>query len=173
MIIAISGKSGCGNTTASRYLANKLGYRLVNYTFHTMAAEMNIPFPQLLEMAKEDSRYDRQLDDTQVRLALEGDCVIGSRLAIWLLRGKAFTVYLKAGLQVRAQRVHKREGGDLQTLLDFTSGRDSMDHERYLKLYGIDNDDYAFADLILDVEKMSPEEIVDSILSAAGMADKI
>jgi cytidylate kinase len=31
--IAISGKSGCGNTTVSRMVAEKLGLRFINFTF--------------------------------------------------------------------------------------------------------------------------------------------
>ena len=35
--IAISGKSGCGNTTVSTLLSEKLGIKLINYTFRTLA----------------------------------------------------------------------------------------------------------------------------------------
>jgi cytidylate kinase len=172
MIIAISGKSGCGNTTASKLLSQRLGYRLVNYTFHTMAEEMSIPFPELLERAKADPSYDRHLDETQVRLAMEGDCVIGSRLAIWLLAGKAFTVFLEATPEVRAGRIHAREAGSLAQVIDFTKRRDEMDHERYMRLYGIDNDDYRFADLVLPAGEMKPEQIVEAILKAAGLSSR-
>lgn len=168
MVIAISGKSGCGNTTVSRLLAETLGYRLVNYTFHTMADEMGIPFEEILERAKTDPSYDRKLDETQVRLASEGDCVIGSRLAVWLLKDKAFTVYLSVSAEVRAERLVKREGGSLADVLAFTAYRDKTDRERYMKLYGIDNDRYSFVDLVLKADAMAPEEIVAAIQSAAG-----
>ena len=65
-IIAISGKSGCGNSTVSGLLAKRLKRRLVNYTFHTMADEMKVPFEALLEMASADTSYDRLLDERQV-----------------------------------------------------------------------------------------------------------
>ena len=35
--IAVSGKSGCGNTTVSSLLARSLGIKLVNYTFRQLA----------------------------------------------------------------------------------------------------------------------------------------
>ena len=44
--IAVSGKSGCGNSTVSRLLADKLGLKLINYTFHNMAEEAGIPFAE-------------------------------------------------------------------------------------------------------------------------------
>lgn len=37
--IAISGRSGCGNTTVSTLLAQKLGVKLINFTFRQLAAE--------------------------------------------------------------------------------------------------------------------------------------
>jgi CMP/dCMP kinase len=169
MVVAISGKSGCGNTTVSRLLAESLGFKLVNYTFHTMAEEMGIPFHQLLELAKTDPSYDKKLDETQVKLASSGDCVIGSRLAVWLLKEKAFTVYLTVSQDVRAKRIAQREGEAFEKVLEFTAYRDRMDHERYLKLYGIDNDRYSFVDLVVQADCLSPPEIVRTIRDAAGL----
>jgi len=156
MIIAISGKSGCGNTTVSRLLAETLGYKLINYTFHTMAEEMGMPFTRLLELAKDDPSYDRKLDQTQVKLAGEGDCVIGSRLAAWLLEDRAFTVYLSVSADVRARRIATREGSKFEDVLEFTAYRDRVDRERYLKLYGIDNDAFSFVNLVVQADELSP-----------------
>lgn len=169
MIIAISGKSGCGNTTVSRLLAETLGYALINYTFHTMAEEMGMPFTELLERAKGDPAYDRKLDRTQVELASGGDCVIGSRLAAWLLKDKAFTVYLSVSADVRAKRIANREGSSFEDVLEFTAYRDRVDRERYLKLYGIDNDDFSFVDLVVEADEMDPIQIVAAIMAAAGL----
>lgn len=169
-IIAISGKSGCGNSTVSRLVSERLGRRLVNYTFHMMADEMGIPFVQLLEMASADTSYDRTLDERQVAMAHEGDCVIGSRLAIWLVRDAALKVYLHASSEVRAERIRRREGGDSAQVLAFTRRRDGLDRERYLSIYGIDNDRYDFADLVINTERMSPERIADVVIAAIGGA---
>jgi CMP/dCMP kinase len=167
-IIAISGKSGCGNSTVSRLLADRLQRRLVNYTFHTMAEEMKIPFEKLLEMASADTSYDRLLDERQVAMAHEADCVVGSRLAIWLVRDAELKVYLHASSEVRAERIRKREGGIPAEVLAFTKKRDGLDRERYLSIYGIDNDRFDFADLVINTERMSPERIVDVIEAAVG-----
>lgn len=165
-IIAISGKSGCGNSTVSRLVADRLGRRLVNYTFHTMADELGIEFPRLLELARTDTRYDRQVDERQVALASEADCVIGSRLAIWLVREAELKVYLYASGEVRAERIRNREGGEAEAVLEFTKRRDHADRERYLSLYGIDNDRYDFADLIINTERLRPDRIADIIIAA-------
>ena len=44
MRIAVSGKSGCGNTTVSTLLAQRLGYPMINFTFRQMAKERNMDF---------------------------------------------------------------------------------------------------------------------------------
>ncbi|PKL08303.1 MAG: cytidylate kinase [Spirochaetae bacterium HGW-Spirochaetae-7] len=167
-IIAISGKSGCGNSTVSRLVAERLERRFVNYTFHTMAKEMGVPFAKLLEMASADASYDMTLDEHQVAMAHEGDCVVGSRLAIWLVRDAALKVYLHASSEVRAERIRKREGGESAAVLTFTKHRDEVDRERYLSIYGIDNDRYDFADLVINTERMTPERIAEVVVAAIG-----
>ena len=90
--VAISGKSGCGNTTVSRLVAARLGLRVINYTFKDLARDKGMSFDEICILAESDPQYDLTIDKMQVKLALEGGCVLGSRLAIWLLRDTAFTV---------------------------------------------------------------------------------
>lgn len=162
--VAISGKSGCGNTTVSGLLSQKLGVTLINYTFRQLAAEKGMTLPQVIEAAKNDDSYDKYVDKHQVELALKESCVLGSRLAIWMLKEADLKVYLFASDETRAARVFNREGGDLQQIKDFTAMRDREDTGRYKEFYGIDNNDYSFADLIIDVNTKTPDEIVQIII---------
>ena len=162
--IAISGKSGCGNTTVSGLLAQKLGIKLINYTFRQLAEEKGMTLKEVIEAAKNDDSYDKYVDKHQVELALAEPCVLGSRLAVWMLKEADLKVYLFASDETRARRVFNREGGDLQAIKDFTAMRDSEDTRRYKEFYGIDNNDYAFCDLIIDVNEKTPDEIVEVIL---------
>ena len=111
-IVAISGKSGCGNSTVSRLLADRLGVKLINYTFRRMAEDKGVSFEEMLRLANEepDYSYDRALDAKQVELAHEGDCVIGSRLAMWLLPDADLRVFLAGSLEVRAPHSRTRRG---------------------------------------------------------------
>lgn len=167
MKIAISGKSGCGNSTVSRMVAEELGYHLVNYTFHSIADEIGVSFEAMCDMAEEDDKWDRYLDRRQVEMAQQGDTVLGSRLAIWVLDDADLRVYLTASPEVRAQRIYRREGGRLSDVLEETLVRDRRDRKRYLRLYGIDNDEFAFVDEVIDTEDQTPEEIADHIVSLA------
>ena len=133
--IAVSGKSGCGNTTVSRLLAERLNIRLINYTFHDMAAERGMTFEELCRQAEEDSQYDLYLDRKQVELAAQGSCVLGSRLAIWLLAQADLKIYLDASVDERAkrrylQRVERGEDVELEKILKKLEKRDKKDSTR-------------------------------------------
>jgi CMP/dCMP kinase len=167
-IVAISGKSGCGNSTVSKLLADRLGVKLINYTFRRMAEERGVSFEDILRLANDDPEYsyDKALDARQIELAHERDCVIGSRLAIWLLPDAALRIFLAGSLEVRAGRIHEREGAKLADKLAFTQERDESDHRRYQQIYGIDNDDLTPADLVINTEKWRPEAIVEIVVAA-------
>ena len=167
--IAVSGKSGCGNTTVSTLLSQALGVTLINYTFRQLAAEKGMTLAQVIESAKTDDSSDMYVDSHQVELAKKEPCVLGSRLAIWMLKEADLKVYLYASDEVRANRVFTREGGDLKQIQEFTAMRDSEDSRRYKKLYDIDNNDYAFADVIIDTSKYTPDQIVRLILDELKM----
>jgi cytidylate kinase len=169
-IIAISGKAGCGNTTVLHLVAEKLGFEPINYTFRSMAADMGIPFEELLKRAQENLEYDRMLDEHQAMLARKGNTVIGSRLAIWMVPEADLKVYLKASHEVRVRRIHAREGGDLASIEQFTRERDARDRSRYLTLYNIDIDDFSCAHLVIDTERWSAVQIAQIIVEAYTVA---
>lgn len=162
--IAISGKSGCGNTTVSTLLSQQLGVTLINFTFRQLAAEKGLTLAQVIENAKTDDSYDIAVDTRQVELARKESCVLGSRLAIWMLKEADLKVYLFASDETRAKRILNREGGDLEEIKRFTEMRDSEDSRRYQKLYSINNNEYNFVDMVIDTSLYNPEQIVTLIL---------
>jgi len=163
--IAISGKSGCGNTTVSKLLSEKLNVKMINFTFRSLAEETGLSLAEIIEKAKTDDSFDVTVDTRQVEMAKEDSCVLGSRLAIWMLKEADLKVYLFASDEVRAKRILNREGGSLDEISSFTKMRDEQDSTRYKKLYNIDNNDYSFVDLEIDTSLYNPEEIVEKIIS--------
>ena len=73
-------------------------------------------------------------------------------------------VYLKASIDVRAKRIQKREGGNIEKIKADTDLRDMEDTRRYKELYGIDNTKYEKADIVIDTDNLEPEKIVEKIL---------
>lgn len=168
MKIAISGKSGCGNSTVSKLIAEKLNLKFINYTFRIMAEEKGMDFEKMCILAETDYSYDRSLDQKQKELASEGNCVTGSRLAIWLLEDADIKVFLDAPVKVRAERIHKREEGNFEEVLKKTIDRDKRDTERYKAIYEIDNNKYKeVSDIVIDTTKYIPAAIADIIVKEA------
>ena len=168
--IAISGRSGCGNTTVGKMVADSLGLRFINFTFRSLAYERGMDLKTVLELAANDDFWDREVDSRQVTLAREkGGCVLGSRLAVWMLEEADLKIYLNASPMIRAERIVKREGGSLEEIAAFTGERDRQDHGRYLRLYNIDTDNYGFVDLVIETDNITPQEITDRIVKKAAL----
>jgi len=166
--IAVSGKSGCGNTTVSRMVADKLGLRFINFTFRSLAQEKGITLSEVLNRAAKDDWWDKEVDSRQIQLAREnGGCVLGSRLAIWMLEEADLKVFLTASAEIRAARIAKREGGSIEAVAAFTAERDSQDHSRYLRIYNIDNDNYDFANIVINTDNLEPDAIARMIIAEA------
>jgi cytidylate kinase len=167
--IAVSGKSGCGNTTVSRLVAEKLNLRFINFTFRNLAEEKGLSLAEVMKLAAENDSWDREVDSRQVAIARErGGCVLGSRLAIWMLPEADLKVYLRARPETRTARIVKREGGGFESVAAFTAERDRQDRERYLRIYNIDNDLYHFADLVIDTDEISADQVARLIVEEAG-----
>jgi cytidylate kinase len=141
-----------------------------------MAAERGLSFEEVCRLANIDSSWDLSLDRRQVELAAAGNCVLGSRLAIWLLKAADLKVFLDAPAAVRAGRIWEREKDEkkesLEATLARTNERDRRDRERYLKLYGLDHDSFGFADLVIDTSCCDQHGVADLIIEAARLKFK-
>ena len=169
MIIAISGLSGCGNSSTSKILASHLGLELINWTFRDLSKEKNLDFNTMHELAKKDDSYDIELDNRQKEMAIKSaNCVLSSRLAVYLLKDIAdFKVYLDYPLEVRAQRIYKREKGSFEEKFQETKKRDMDNSIRYKRIYNLDMSSFSsFCDLVLKDEKLSAEENAQLIISS-------
>ncbi|MFA5468669.1 MAG: AAA family ATPase [Sphaerochaetaceae bacterium] len=174
MRIAISGQSGCGNTTVSTLVSQMTGFPLINFTFRNLAEERGIDFWSFCRLAESDDSIDLELDRRQVEMAMaQEDCVLGSRLAIWVLKEADLKVYLQASLEVRVSRIHQREGGAYRERLEETIRRDRADTERYQRIYSIDNTDTSIADLVIDTDDLLPQEVATLIASRQEIKNNV
>ena len=164
--IAISGKSGCGNTTVSRLIADALNLCFINFTFRSLAQEKGLSLNEVINLAAKDDSWDIEVDTRQVKMARDAEgCVLGSRLAIWMLNEADIKVFLTASPETRVRRIHNREEGSaLEEIANFTAFRDKQDHERYLRIYKIDNDDYSFADMIVNTDELNAQQIAKKVV---------
>ena len=147
-------------------LSKRLGYPMVNFTFRQMAEERGVDFWTFCRMAENDYDIDRELDRRQVEMAMkEENCILASRLAVWMLKEADLKVYLTATPETRARRIFNREGGSYEERYQETVRRDNNDTRRYMAIYGIDNSrPEEVADLLIATDDKTPEEIVEIIV---------
>lgn len=183
--IAVSGYSGCGNTTVTTILEQKHGFKHLNFTLRDLGKEKGKTLEEMHELVKKGPEADYELDRRQTSaFAKEKKAVVGSRLAIWLDSPKIrdtlglrqneipkidLKVWLDASLEVRATRTQQAKPDESKA---FTAKRDKENAERYQKLYGIDVSRHDFADLTINVEKFDAESVAAIIAAAAAQLKK-
>jgi CMP/dCMP kinase len=178
MIISIAGSAGCGKTSTARSLAGRLGYTYysVGGLRGRIAQEMGLTIDGLNALGEQDPSTDRIADEYQRELGRKEDnFVIEGRLA-WHFIPHSFKVYLTCDVDEAARRVffaRKQETDrsdeplykDLGEAKRVLTERTASDVRRYEKHYGLNYQDPAHYDLVLDTtDNKSPEETVEAIL---------
>ncbi|MDR5683016.1 MAG: AAA family ATPase [Armatimonadota bacterium] len=168
MIITVSGLIASGKTTAARALAARLGLRYLSAgeVMRRWAEQRGVTLLKFSEMAERDPSIDREIDRLQVEMAKDGNAVVDSRLAGWFVPAE-MKVWLRAPLEVRAQRVARREGMDPRVALEELQTREASEHRRYRALYGIDLNDLSPYHVVLDTERWQKEQVADALETLA------
>ncbi|MCE8423401.1 MAG: AAA family ATPase [Candidatus Methanoperedens sp.] len=163
MIITISGPPGSGKSTLSKILSAKLGMELVSMgdIFRKCAQDRCMSLAEFGIIAKCNEDIDRNLDEAQKKIAEEKDnMILEGRLSGFFVDAD-LKIWLKAPVEVRAQRIAKRENKKLSAAIAETSEREECERERYFKYYNIDIRDLSIYDLVIDSTKWEPEKICE------------
>lgn len=168
MLLTISGPSGSGKTTVASGLSQRLGFAHISAgeVFRELARERALSLEQLSKLAEKDPEIDQMVDTRQAELAQSHENVIvDGRLSGWVLKGDV-AVWLKAPLEVRAERIARREDKDRAIALRETRTRDSSEAARYLAFYNIDTVNLDIYDLIIDTRHWDQFAVIDIITQA-------
>ena len=168
MLLTISGPSGSGKTTVANGLSQRLGFTRISAgeVFRELARERALSLEQLSKLAEKDPEIDQMVDTRQAELAQSHENVIvDGRLSGWVLKGD-IAVWLKAPLEVRAERIARREDKDRAIALRETRTRDSSEAARYLAFYNIDTVNLDIYDLIIDTRHWDQFAVIDIITQA-------
>jgi len=177
--IAISGKSGCGATTATKLVSAALGIPAYNFTMRDLASERGTTLDALQKKALVDAgAIDFELDRRQVSFAVANPgFVLGSRMAIWLDDNRVLSklhalqkpvighrFWLSTPLQERAKRVAQRESRQYGDALQHVERRDEENGQRYAKLYGINVDSMPAGTIEIDTTRNNAQQVANIII---------
>lgn len=168
-VITISGTPGSGKSTVCNLLEEKLKLRYVysGMIFRSLAKKHNMTLADFGKYCENNREIDHELDDQQLEILRKGDVILEGRLAGWLAyknKISALKVMLDTDMQTRAERIVKREEGDVEERKKEIIEREKSEAARYKEYYDIDLKDTSIYDLVLDTKKLTPDEIVKKIL---------
>jgi len=167
--ITISGTPGSGKSTVAELLKEKTGidYVYSGMIFRDLAKKYKMSLEEFGKYCEENSNIDKELDEKQVEILRKGNVILEGRLAGWLAylnKIDALKVMIDTDINIRAERIVKREQGDTEERKKEIIKREKSENKRYKKYYNIDLKDTSIYDLVVDSGKKSPEEIVEIIL---------
>lgn len=172
MLVTLSGLPGSGTSTLSRLVAPELGLDHLDggTVFRSAAADAGMGLAAFAARAEGDESIDRALDDRLTERARQGDVVLESRLAGWLVTRAeipAVRVWVGCDDEERARRVGGRDGHHPVAGLTQNRDREASERKRYQDFYAIDLTDLSIYDLVLDSTEVAPEHLLTAVVEAA------
>jgi len=171
VIVIVSGGAGSGKSTVARSVAKGLGLRHVSAgdKMRELAKSLGFKtsgegFLKFHDYVKTHPVVDKKLDRLILKDLRQGDCVVDSRLAAYLFKGRAYRLRLKVPDKVAAQRNALREGITKSEALKAVKKRNLEDAKRYKRLYGFDVNDLSVYDLVLDTSYFSIKDMNSIVL---------
>ncbi|MBU0471156.1 MAG: cytidylate kinase family protein [Nanoarchaeota archaeon] len=175
MKITVTGFPGSGNSTLARMLAKKLNHKFYSAgdMRKKMAIEKGMTIAEFNKLGETEDWTDKRVDEYLVRIGKkENDFVLDSKIADYLVP-EAFKIFLKAKLEVRAERVlkEKRVSEPFKNLEDakkFLMKRVRGDKRRYKKYYNYNAYNSKNFDLVIDTTNLTPEQILVKVMKKIG-----
>jgi CMP/dCMP kinase len=174
--ISITGDLGSGKSSVARILAAQLGARIISTGSiqRAIASQLGLTTLELNKKSESEPEFDNLIDNQIKAMAdLNEALIFDSRLA-WHFLPNTLKICLTVPLQVAAKRVLSddgRSGESYQSVDEAAKAlRQRRESEllRFQTLYGVDCDNPANFDLVIDSSNHRPEEIANMILARLG-----
>ena len=175
--IILSGLPAAGKTTVAEMISKLLGFKITGGgdILREMAEERGYKVggkewwdtPEGVKFAKERENnpdFDKEADKKLKEKIAKGNIVVTSYTAPWITEN-GFKVWLDANIANRTARMSKRDGTEMIEMRQVIKVRDADNRKIYKNIYNIDfGVDKTPFDMIVDTDKMTPEEVADIII---------
>jgi len=171
--VVISGSAAVGKTTLAHALAKEFGFKLYNGgdILKEIARQQGYSATGndwwdsseaigFMKERKNNSIYDRQVDEKLTNIAKKGNVIITSHTLPWLTP-EPITFWLSASPQKRSERMSKRDKISIKEALRIVRMRDRENKKIYKKIYGAKfGDDLEVFDFMINTELLSLDSLV-------------
>jgi CMP/dCMP kinase len=167
--ISITGDLGSGKSTVARLLANHFQARLISTGSiqRNIARQMGLDTLELNKYAETHPEIDSKIDQIVIDLSSSDDkLVFDSRMA-WHFVPKSFKVYIEVDPAIAASRLindttrTSEQYSNLGQAIDYLTQRRISEHERFRRLYKVDDEDITKFDAVVNSSFVNPAEIVE------------
>ncbi len=168
VVIVVSGPPGSGKTTQAKMIAEHYGlrYHSAGIIFRSIAKEKGLSLEELSVLASKDPSIDIEIDRRTYEEALKGDVVIDGHLTSWVISEIAdVRIYVTASLITRIKRIAHRDGKSFEEAAIETIVREYLQYRRFIEYYGIDPYDTSIFDIVVNTDRLSPQEVFEIISS--------
>ena len=171
VVVCISGLTASGKSTVARMLAKR--YNLNYYSGGGMLKEVAVEMgyspggedwwgtedgKRFLKERLRNFEYDRIVDQRLLKKAEEGNVVLDSWTMPWLL-DFGFKIWIDAPLEVRAERLSRRNKIPIDEALKSLKEKDETTRKIYKELYGINlGFDFSPFHVVIDNSNLNVEE---------------
>ena len=159
LTVTVSGLSGSGKTTVSRYLAKMLNLRYFSpgMIIREEAKKNNMKLADFTR--KNHDSLQMMVDKKVLELASSGGYILDGRVTGWVAGDYAdIRLFITAPPGERYMRISGREKISLDDAKSVTLRRDNNDARTYKNLYNIDLFDISIYTLIVDTTGLKPGE---------------
>lgn len=167
MIITIGGLAGSGTTTAADVLSKKIDIPFISAggIFRDMAKERGMSLLEFSKFAEDNTAIDIELDKRQAEIAKNSEnLIVEGRLSAYFVEAD-LKIWLLAPLDIRANRVSKRESKSMGVVTEEIIIREESEALRYLDIHNIDINNFDIYDLVLNTNRFDPDSIAKIILT--------